>query len=204
MDRRSPRASDGGESFPGESLPARSGGTQGWDVLGFSGSRLRRHGRLCADSWRAGAVFDSGTFNRALSHTELSGQDPFSGDEQNGPWNLSRAGALRILFLSRTHDRSNGQGFGSRSGDAPLQKPHPTGGDSLRSGRYAAWLQRHGSRQRQLSERADRKSTRLNSSHQLISYAVFCLKKKKGRPDEALHYENYNSYQLYILQSQSL
>src|SRR5258708_29991730 len=25
---------------------------------------------------------------------------------------------------------------------------------------------------------ADRKSTRLNSSHQIISYAVFCLKKK--------------------------
>src|SRR5215475_14697329 len=28
-------------------------------------------------------------------------------------------------------------------------------------------------------ERADRKSTRLNSSHVKISYAVFCLKKKK-------------------------
>src|SRR5258708_10753510 len=28
----------------------------------------------------------------------------------------------------------------------------------------------------------DRKSTRLNSSHQIISYAVFCLKKKKQRP----------------------
>src|SRR5438132_8759545 len=27
----------------------------------------------------------------------------------------------------------------------------------------------------------DRKSTRLNSSHTVISYAVFCLKKKKGR-----------------------
>src|SRR5207244_5270376 len=27
----------------------------------------------------------------------------------------------------------------------------------------------------------DRKSTRLNSSHQIISYAVFCLKKKKTR-----------------------
>src|SRR5574341_1569652 len=27
----------------------------------------------------------------------------------------------------------------------------------------------------------DRKSTRLNSSHQLISYAVFCLKKKKHK-----------------------
>src|SRR5258708_24686645 len=28
-------------------------------------------------------------------------------------------------------------------------------------------------------DRLDRKSTRLNSSHQIISYAVFCLKKKK-------------------------
>src|SRR5690348_17836933 len=28
----------------------------------------------------------------------------------------------------------------------------------------------------------DRKSTRLNSSHPSISYAVFCLKKKKGVP----------------------
>src|SRR5258708_18683990 len=28
----------------------------------------------------------------------------------------------------------------------------------------------------------DRKSTRLNSSHQIISYAVFCLKKKKTQP----------------------
>src|SRR5260221_2901342 len=28
---------------------------------------------------------------------------------------------------------------------------------------------------------ADRKSTRLNSSHTVISYAVFCLKKKKDR-----------------------
>src|SRR5688500_19183950 len=30
-----------------------------------------------------------------------------------------------------------------------------------------------------LSDRTDRKSTRLNSSHLVISYAVFCLKKKK-------------------------
>src|SRR2546426_3954952 len=29
----------------------------------------------------------------------------------------------------------------------------------------------------------DRKSTRLNSSHLVISYAVFCLKKKKKRKD---------------------
>src|SRR5258708_21413668 len=31
----------------------------------------------------------------------------------------------------------------------------------------------------------DRKSTRLNSSHQIISYAVFCLKKKKNPPAQA-------------------
>src|SRR5258708_31326921 len=30
------------------------------------------------------------------------------------------------------------------------------------------------------ARRGDRKSTRLNSSHQIISYAVFCLKKKKN------------------------
>src|SRR2546429_4645676 len=30
--------------------------------------------------------------------------------------------------------------------------------------------------------RLDRKSTRLNSSHGYISYAVFCLKKKKNMP----------------------
>src|SRR5947208_13593950 len=29
------------------------------------------------------------------------------------------------------------------------------------------------------SRASDRKSTRLNSSHQIISYAVFCLKKKR-------------------------
>src|SRR5258708_28050776 len=34
----------------------------------------------------------------------------------------------------------------------------------------------------------DRKSTRLNSSHQIISYAVFCLKKKKK-----LNYRNYKT-----------
>src|SRR5258708_27533994 len=32
---------------------------------------------------------------------------------------------------------------------------------------------------REVGSHLDRKSTRLNSSHQIISYAVFCLKKKK-------------------------
>src|SRR5438270_9364058 len=33
----------------------------------------------------------------------------------------------------------------------------------------------------------DRKSTRLNSSHSQISYAVFCLKKKKNRNHDDAH-----------------
>src|SRR5256885_11440212 len=33
---------------------------------------------------------------------------------------------------------------------------------------------------RYIRRRGDRKSTRLNSSHLVISYAVFCLKKKKN------------------------
>src|SRR2546422_4446383 len=33
----------------------------------------------------------------------------------------------------------------------------------------------------------DRKSTRLNSSHGYISYAVFCLKKKKTAPEKTAH-----------------
>src|SRR5258708_15754882 len=35
---------------------------------------------------------------------------------------------------------------------------------------------------------ADRKSTRLNSSHQIISYAVFCLKKKNLVPVMRVHH----------------
>src|SRR6266403_2875274 len=38
-------------------------------------------------------------------------------------------------------------------------------------------------RDRRQPQPRDRKSTRLNSSHVEISYAVFCLKKKKNRKD---------------------
>src|SRR2546429_3403055 len=38
---------------------------------------------------------------------------------------------------------------------------------------------------RRASSREDRKSTRLNSSHGYISYAVFCLKKKKNNAHNA-------------------
>src|SRR2546422_8336107 len=39
-------------------------------------------------------------------------------------------------------------------------------------------------------DRQDRKSTRLNSSHGYISYAVFCLKKKKKKTNEIIVISN--------------
>src|SRR5207247_9409796 len=70
-----------------------------------------------------------------------------------------------------------------RSSDLPLD---PEGRDppGLRDGRSPAPL--GGARLRlaragRHPRSPDRKSTRLNSSHEWISYAVFCLKKKKKR-----------------------
>src|SRR3712207_8270492 len=45
---------------------------------------------------------------------------------------------------------------------------------------------------RRLVHRADRKSTRLNSSHANISYAVFCLKKKKKKQYSNSTYYKYH------------
>src|SRR5438552_11459475 len=63
--------------------------------------------------------------------------------------------------------------------------PYTTLFRSLPSARRAAALSDRGRLPCLLLDKAggvkeDRKSTRLNSSHQIISYAVFCLKKKKN------------------------
>src|SRR3712207_7393722 len=57
-------------------------------------------------------------------------------------------------------------GGGARAGAGPTGRP----GDGPRA---------HRRRRRGPAAARDRKSTRLNSSHANISYAVFCLKKKK-------------------------
>src|SRR5689334_23480710 len=46
-------------------------------------------------------------------------------------------------------------------------------------------------------ERGDRKSTRLNSSHSSISYAVFCLKKKNTNQSNGLSAFNPNHRRVY-------
>src|SRR5947207_15472316 len=62
----------------------------------------------------------------------------------------------------------------SRSRDASRLAHHTSGWNHQRS-----WANREASR--------DRKSTRLNSSHTVISYAVFCLKKKKKEKKYKIH-----------------
>src|SRR6266853_3160926 len=47
-----------------------------------------------------------------------------------------------------------------------------------------------GDRRRDRAGHADRKSTRLNSSHSQISYAVFCLKKKKKKQSCSVYYKS--------------
>src|SRR2546422_7270649 len=49
--------------------------------------------------------------------------------------------------------------------------------------------------QRAQPDQQDRKSTRLNSSHGYISYAVFCLKKKKKVPEHPQHGQNASGYE---------
>src|SRR2546429_4236067 len=56
-----------------------------------------------------------------------------------------------------------------------LGQPVPVRGRQVQDGDRAA------GRAAQLIRQGDRKSTRLNSSHGYISYAVFCLKKKKTK-----------------------
>src|SRR5437660_4794840 len=65
------------------------------------------------------------------------------------------------------HDPRTGVAVSAASTDGTTRRP-PAASDSRIARRHA-------------TSRRDRKSTRLNSSHVAISYAVFCLKKKKTR-----------------------
>src|SRR3712207_7942471 len=67
-------------------------------------------------------------------------------------------------------DHANGTGPHEREGERPEDPPKPHHGPAGRIGRGEKVHNGH---------QVDRKSTRLNSSHANISYAVFCLKKKK-------------------------
>src|SRR5438034_8700062 len=66
-----------------------------------------------------------------------------------------------------------------------VDKPQPYACDKPRLSMLNCKRCSHGWTPR--SKKKDRKSTRLNSSHTVISYAVFCLKKKKIERDNVSH-----------------
>src|SRR5256886_12422960 len=101
--------------------------------------------------------------------------------------NTGDAFALARFNARRLFRRRAGGGVWSVRDSAPCQPDHRRYGDQ-----YA------GVRANTLLLQKDRKSTRLNSSHSQISYAVFCLKKKgfnygkyvkMDYPDSITHYD---------------
>src|SRR2546427_1081063 len=74
--------------------------------------------------------------------------------------------------------------FRSRGGRAPTARPRPARHDRAVRGPPRSREERGPDPARL----RDRKSTRLNSSHSQISYAVFCLKKKKKDHQEPEYY----------------
>src|SRR5438552_12783719 len=91
---------------------------------------------------------------------------------------VCRSSAARTLPY-RCLGRSTNRTSGRRNRRVALEQGRflPRGYTSQRDllGRNGLWH----AKDAEWRERRDRKSTRLNSSHQIISYAVFCLKKKK-------------------------
>src|SRR2546430_5131253 len=86
------------------------------------------------------------------------------------------------LPISLPRTRISGSALGS-SAVSPLQPNHSPPvcwrAASTPTARPPGGAERRGGETR--FETQDRKSTRLNSSHSQISYAVFCLKKKKKK-----------------------
>src|SRR5690242_21288276 len=89
------------------------------------------------------------------------------------------------LFPYTTLFRSHMVGFNQRRapGIAAIQAAIAQG----RLGHPRQFIGRYLSDYARSPEGPDRKSTRLNSSHMSISYAVFCLKKKKLFSNTATH-----------------
>src|SRR5438128_2728570 len=129
-----------------------------------------------------GALFD-GTVNEHALHravvTYLANQrqgthDTRTRSEVSGgnqkPWRQKGTGRARQGSIRAPQWRHGGIVFGPHPRDYRLGIP-----------KKVRQLAKKSALNARAREAADRKSTRLNSSHGSISYAVFCLKKKKKR-----------------------
>src|SRR2546427_5867291 len=87
------------------------------------------------------------------------------------------------LFRSMEHEQLEQRELFRAQRDRPAAAPHLAGAEvDLQVRDPVARRRQRGTPPRQ----GDRKSTRLNSSHSQISYAVFCLKKKKKKTKREL------------------
>src|SRR2546430_5185710 len=87
------------------------------------------------------------------------------------------------LFRSRPAARARLE-HGALQGGAARERENAGGPHPVRAAPHSA---------AHLAQGIDRKSTRLNSSHSQISYAVFCLKKKKQNNTElAVRFTHYH------------
>src|SRR5438034_4757323 len=88
--------------------------------------------------------------------------------------------AIFFFFYTSRHHRVLHSFPTRRSSDLPglRRSRRPPRGQIRQEDRPQAGALRAGPREGPAEDDLDRKSTRLNSSHTVISYAVFCLKKK--------------------------
>src|SRR2546430_2836323 len=94
---------------------------------------------------------------------------------------LEAGNALELALI--VGDESEASGFGVSSNPEIITADLLTAGLERRAD-LAVGCRRF---LRQRNHGQDRKSTRLNSSHSQISYAVFCLKKKNNLYDPTIH-----------------
>src|SRR5438477_5894959 len=95
---------------------------------------------------------------------QLLNQDQTAGQEFTTYFFFFKATAATEIYTLSLHDALPISSVKSRWGVPPAGRDY-SAADNVRRG----------------GSRIDRKSTRLNSSHMSISYAVFCLKKKNIR-----------------------
>src|SRR2546422_2321409 len=88
----------------------------------------------------------------------------------------------RARELPRERERREERGQDRRVADTPVEAHPHDGLELLDPARRRARIERADRLPVLGRTDGDRKSTRLNSSHGYISYAVFCLKKKKHHP----------------------
>src|SRR3712207_7104483 len=99
---------------------------------------------------------------------------------REGPLGIVRCGACRLVYVTPRLAEPQAHYHGER--DAVLRKYGAILRGEKGHNRDPNYEQELAVLRRQKpTGRLDRKSTRLNSSHANISYAVFCLKKKKLR-----------------------